>query len=144
MSICFWNFGPNNKLWAANWPFQGRKQTQPYNRCDYTEHFHHGKWPFYRGKFRRCVWPNLPEINLSCEISMQDTSKRRKKNGHDIWRVINSIGVSTPKAIEPIRILYLTTTWNRKSTGLFLRTVSGKIDFNIGRFHAKKKVTAKF
>ena len=48
--------------------------------CGYTGHFfiYHGKWPFYRGKLPRCVWPDFPEINLPWEISMV-TSKIAKK-----------------------------------------------------------------
>ena len=71
--------------------------------CGYTGHFfiYHGKWPFYRGKLPRCVWPDFPEINLPWEISMV-TSKIAKKPLITL-NLVKSKGFSIPKAKQPIR-----------------------------------------
>lgn len=50
----------------------------------------------YHGKLEWCVWPDFPEINLTWEIII-DTSKRRKESLMT-FDVVNSLSLSMPQA----------------------------------------------
>ena len=111
--------------------------------CGYTGHFfiYPGKWPFYRGKLPRCVWPDLPEIHLPWEISMV-TSKIAKKPLITL-NLVKSKGFSIPKAKQPIRFLQNETPKNCFLNG-FLWHCWEKDQWWHGRFHLKMKETRKF
>ena len=111
--------------------------------CGYTGHFliYHGKWPFYRGKLPRCVWPDFPEINLPWEISMV-TSKIAKKP-LITFNLVKSNGFRYPRQnsqsdffkMKPQKIAFLNG---------FLWHCWEKDQWWHGRFHLKMKETRKF
>ena len=112
--------------------------------CGYTGHFfiYHGKWPFYRGKLPRCVWPDFPEINLPWEISMV-TSKIAKKPLITL-NLVKSKGFSIPKAKQPIRFLQHETPQNCFFKTGFFRTVERKIDGDLADFTLRWKKQGNF
>ena len=106
-------------------------------RLHWTLFIYRGKWPFYRGKLPRCVWPDFPEINLPWEISMV-RSKIAKKPLITL-NLVKSKGFSIPKAKQPIRFLQHETPQNCFFKTGFFRTVERKIDGDMADFTLRWK-----
>ena len=101
-----------------------------------------GKWFFYHRKLNIsawCVWKDFPEINLPLEISIYGYVNRTKKLPM-IFNMINSRGVSIPKARKPIN----ETTKKIVPFHMFHSCYFGNDRCSQDRFSITLKVTGKF